>query len=147
MIRLTENGLWIGNSLDSRNILGVKKLGAILNVAQDLTEAIGWPVVEYMQVGLIDGPGNPLSAYYAAVLALDSLLKRHKTLICCHSGSRSMAVSIMYMEVSFKRGWDDWVEILNEKAGIELPVSHDAHKLAFERMNWRLLAKAVEDKV
>src|SRR4051812_26384297 len=100
MIPLTR-GIWIGDGADEAYgdlcSAGVK---AILNVAQDLPSTRGWRQgIEYMHVGLIDGPGNPTTAYYAAVLALATLLKRSHTVVCCHSGSRSMAVVLMYLSV------------------------------------------------
>lgn len=140
MIRLTDNGLWIGNSADGKN-LGVLRVSAILNVAQDLRGTVGWPDVEYMQVGLIDGPGNPLCTYSAAVLALASLLGRRRTLVCCHSGGRSLAVCVMYLETLSRIGWDNRITLLQERVNIELPKPHLAHKAAFEAMNWRVLSK------
>lgn len=142
MIRLTDN-LWIGNSSDGGNLEALK-VGAILNVACDLRIEVGWPEFEYMQVGLIDGPGNPQSTYYSAILALHSLLKRHKTLVCCHSGGRSLAVSVMYLELyESTRGWESWIALLEERACISLPVSHLEHRVAFDKMNRRSMSKLI----
>lgn len=146
MICLTDGGsLWIGNSADGTN-LDALKIRAVLNVAHDLKGSVGWPEVEYNQVGLVDGPGNPQTAYCGAVLVLDSLIhRRKKTLVCCHTGSRSLAVSVMYLEMFTPRGWDGWIDILQERVGIDLPVPHPAHREAFDRMNWRSMAKIVGD--
>ena len=142
MIRLTDN-LWVGNSADGTNLEAIS-VGAVLNVAHDLLGEVGWPKVEYMQVGLVDGPGNPQSAYYSAVLALHSLLKRHRTLVCCHTGGRSVAVAIMYLELcESTRGWNGWLELLCERVCIEVPIPHPAHREAFDKMNWRSMSKLI----
>lgn len=136
MIRLTEN-LLIGDSADeSHAILSGKD--AILNVAQDLQCTRGWTDgIEYMQVGLIDGPGNPMSAYYSAVFALHTLLSRARgsVLVCCHTGGRAMAVIMMYLQSTAKRSWDDWLNLLHERVEWELPTPHNAHKEAFDKMD------------
>lgn len=143
MIKLTDDGLWVSPinqvRMDSLSRFGI---GAMLNVAQDLNIVVGWPTIEYMQVGLIDGPGNPLSAYSSAVLALETLLTRHKTLVCCHGGSRSMAVVLMYLHLVSDKGWTDLFEILSEKVDKLLPVPNDVHKEAFDVMDWKALRKA-----
>lgn len=138
MISLTDN-LWIGNSEDNAGALDV---GGMLNVAQDLRSSnCGWPDIEYMQIGLIDGPGNPISAYHSAVLALITLLSRYnKVLIYCHTGGRSLAVSLIYFNLVFGRGWDAWLLQLQNKIGISLPIPHEAHRQAYNKMNWRLLS-------
>lgn len=141
MIMLADN-LYIGGATDTIEV-DQRRIGAILNVAQDLRSGIGWPDFEYMQVGLIDGPGNSVCAYSAAVLALNTLTSKYGTLVFCHEGGRSTAVSIMYMEFLFNRGWDRWVEMLSERAGIDLPVPHKAHRAAFDKMNWKSLRKVV----
>ena len=138
MIRLTEQ-LWIGDSADGRNLeaLGIT---AILNVAHDLRSFAGWPEVEYAQVGLIDGPGNLPAAYHATILTLISLLGRHKqVLVCCHTGSRSMAVALMYLNLTFARGWDSWLDVLNEYVDLNLPEPHAAHRIAFDAIQWESL--------
>lgn len=144
MIMLTDN-LYIGGATDTIEI-DQRRIGALLNVAQDLRSEVGWPTFEYMQVGLIDGPGNPDSTYIAAVLALVTLLKRHSVLVCCHEGGRSLAVCIMYMECYFTRGWNAWVELMSERAGIDLPVPNKVHKAAFDKMDWKILRKLAGEK-
>lgn len=139
MIMLTEN-VYIGAISDAFTA-DPKQIGAILSVALDLKSKVGWPEFEYMQVGLIDGPGNPIHTYIAAALALATLAKKHKTLVFCHEGGRSLAVSIMYMEFFFKRGWDGWLELLDERTGMELPVPHEAHRAAFDKIDWEALRK------
>lgn len=146
MIRLTEN-LWIGDSSAVKNMVALK-IGAVLNVAVDLLLTVdGRPNVEYMKVGLVDGPGNLLSAYYTAVLAIATLLKRGKTLVCCHSGGRSLAVAVMYLQVVGGQDWDNWqrlLRILEERVEIDLPVINDAHKKMFDKVNWKLLRTLLE---
>lgn len=146
MIQLTES-IWIGNSIDEKtaDLVNVK-VSAVLNVAQDLHGERGWSDgIEYAQVGLIDGPGNPLSAYYAAVLTLATLSKRKRVMVCCHTGGRSIAVVLMYLRLMNGEGvsWENQLEILHERVDIELPVPHNAHKEAFNRMKWRSLANLV----
>jgi hypothetical protein len=142
MIKLTDN-LWIGDSADEV-YADLVDIGAVLNVAQDLQGTRGWmDGVEYMQVGLIDGPGNVPAAYHAAVLALAALLKRNRTLVCCHTGGRALAVSLMWLHLTSGRGWDSWLAILCERVEGELPIPHEAHKEAFNRMNWRLLSSVL----
>lgn len=144
MIRIMDK-LWVGGANDWGNakVLGIE---AMLNVAQDLRGHVGWPEVEYMQVGLIDGPGNPTVAYCAAVTALDVLLRHHKTLVCCHGGSRSVAVALMYLEAKVgKRGWGGWLDLLRERVEIDLPMPHDAHRSAFDKIDWQALRKLLGD--
>lgn len=138
MPRLTET-LWMGGA-----ITVVPGVQSILNVAQDLRGEAGWPDVDYMQVGLIDGPGNTVAAYHAAVLALVALQKRATTLVMCHGGSRSMSVCLMYLNlVVAERGWDGWIELLSERVDGDLPVPHPAHRDMFNKLNWKLLAEVV----
>ena len=145
MIQLGER-LWIGDSDDERHAdLDEVGVGAVLNVAQDLHGVRGWMNgVEYAQVGLIDGPGNPPSAYYAAVAALGTLVRRWRTLVVCHTGSRALAVALMYLNVHPRRGWDDLLALVRERVDGELPVPHEAHRAAFDKLNWRVLVSALE---
>ncbi len=147
MIRITSN-LWIGTSADGwylGNQLGARHIGAVLNVAHDLWLPRGWPDAECMQVGLIDGPGNPLYLYVAAILSLSSLLKRHETLVCCHGGERSLVVAIMYLNAcgpDCNRTWNEWMSVLSERMdeGQTLPSPvHPAHQMAFDRINWKFV--------
>lgn len=133
MIQLT-NDIWIGDSYDERYAdLVTRDIGAVLNVAVDLPPTRSWKDgVTYMQVGLVDGPGNPPSAYQAAVLALEALIEtRHRTLVCCHTMGRSMAVALMYMGSQSNHDWEDLVQILTERLDVDLPVPHEAHKKMF----------------
>ena len=142
MIKLT-NALWIGDSNDEVGAdLDSYGIGSILNVAQDLQAVRGWlNNVEYAQVGLIDGPGNTPAMYYAAVLVLHALLERNKVLVCCHTGGRSLAVAMMYLHGADTVKWDEQITEISKQLSpeVELPVPHESHKLAFERINWRLL--------
>lgn len=142
MTQLTDN-IWIGCSADEWHVtLHTDKVDAVLNVAHDYQPTRGWKDgIEYMHVGLVDGPGNEPTAYCAAVLALVSLIKRGKrVLVCCHSGGRAMAVALMYLQSMSERGWDGWWVVLHERVDVDLPVPHEAHRAAFEKIVWRLLA-------
>lgn len=145
MIRLTDH-IWLGHATDEGNAdLEAEGVTAILNVAQDLQATRGWKNgIEYAHVGLIDGPGNPLSAYCAAVLALDSLLKRNdQVLVCCHAGSRSLAVILMHLNLAGRNGWDGCLDILRERVDWTLPTPHAAHRAAFDKLNWRFLSSII----
>lgn len=136
MISISDN-LLIGNSDDLAE-LGSPRPGAVLNVAQDLRGRHGWPDIEYMQVGLLDGPGNPPAAYVAAVLALAALIRRHdKVLVCCHSGTRSLAVVMMWMEAACSpHGWEGWRGLIEERAYRGMREPHPTHRKAFESIDW-----------
>ena len=127
MIQLTE-ALWIGNSGDSYNHR-FADCGAsgVLNVAQDLRGRCSWPDVEYMQVGLIDGPGNEVVGYCAAIMALVALSRRHEAVaVYDHDGGRALAVAMMYLNltegqrrdnpVSWWSRWLTWEERLGKIA-------------------------------
>ena len=140
MIRLTDD-IWIGDSADEQ-VADVESSSilAILNVAQDMHSTRGWrDGVESAHAGLIDGPGNTLSAYYAAVLMLHSLVERRRVLVCCHSGGRALAVTAMYMNLTADRDWDELISVLRERVDPELPEVNPAHRGAFDEMNWGLL--------
>lgn len=150
MIRVAE-GLWVGDSDDARGY--VEEIDGVLNVAQDLQSRVGWPYVEHMQVGLIDGPGNELVTYNAAVMALVTLCRRHKgVLIYDHKGGRAMAVSAMYLNLiggKFRLNplsWSHWLtwderirEIKISETDEILPTVHEAHKHAFAKLPYGLL--------
>ena len=143
MIKVVEK-IWVGGYRAWENIYPLK-IDAVLCVAQDMKAPCGWPDVVYMQVGLVDGPGNPASAYVAAVLALVTLVEKHSVLVCCHGGSRSMATVIMYMATVSSIGWDNAVEILKERANVDLPEPHLAHRAAFDNIkHWRAIRDIME---
>ena len=149
MIKLTEN-LWIGDSSDERHAdLASLDIAAVLNVAHDLGCTRRHPGIgpEYAHVGLVDGPGNTVADYCAAVLALATLVRRRgRVLVCCHSGGRAMAVALMYLDVVWgMHGWEWCLEILRERVDADLPVPHAAHRAVFERIDVRLLAGLLED--
>ncbi len=153
MIKFADN-LWVGDSGCHKNV-GAVGAGAVLNVACDLEPSARFRFadVEYAQVGLVDGPGNEVGAYSAAVLTLVTLLKRHKvTVVYCHEGkSRSVAVGVMYLTlVGGKRRsrptawshwpeWDEQVAAVEERVGIHLPEVHEAHVEAYSEMSFGLL--------
>ena len=146
MIRITGR-LWIGDSADeSVAYYASEKIEGVLNVAQDLQPTCGWSRgLDYMHVGLIDGPGNSPAAYHAAVLALVALLRRCRTLVCCHTGGRSLTVALMYLHLTGGRGWDGNLDVLRERVDGEFPAPHEVHRAAFDGMNWRLLASCLGD--
>ncbi len=143
MISVAEN-LWVGNSLAGE----YADVNAVLNVAKDLHIKRGHPTIEYAQVGLTDGPGNPLVTYYAATLTLYMMMEStKKVLVHCHEGkSRSMAIAIMYMHLVSGRGWDGILTLIRERTDVEVPEPHKAHKEAFGKMNWLLLEGLLEGK-
>lgn len=141
MIRLNDH-IWIGGSGDEKQSeLHPSGISAILNVAQDLEATRGWSnEIEYMQVGLLDGPGNPAVSYCAAILALHTLLQRHRgILVCCHEGGRSLAIVLMYMHATSGRDWDDCLALLAERVNVDLPVPNDIHRDALDKLPWKLL--------
>lgn len=156
MIEMAD-GLWAGDSDDEQEVAkgdGVVAFDSVLCVAQDMDGHTRWSRgVEYAQVGLIDGPGNPLAAYHAAVLTLAVLLRRGTTLVCCHDGGRSLAVVITYLYlVGEGPSWDEAIERAAAKArtaepGTLLPVVHEAHKHAFYLMDWTMLERVLEEEV
>lgn len=155
MIQLTDS-IWIGDSIDERDAdLLPLEIGAILNVSNDLQSTRGWgDGVEYMQIGLVDGPGNMLAMYCAAVLGLSSLLGRYDgVLVTGHDFSRAVAVVIMYLILntgrksehpSMMHRWSTWDSVLSwlrEKTDIQLLDPHQAHKEACDTLPFGLLEK------
>lgn len=103
-------GIWIGSSrsvhLPTLQAAGVT---AILNVAADLQDHLGWGQGFYLShAGLWDGPGNSLAAYYSAVYQLMHLRSiGHKVLVHCHEGrSRSPFVTLCYLRAMSRRPRD-----------------------------------------
>ena len=148
MTKITDN-IWIGNSHDAVNAdLREPGINAILNCAHDLQGTRGWnDGVEYAQCGLADGPGNEMAACHAAVLKLVALIRAgKKVLVHCHKGeSRSVFVAICALELTHSRqGWDHWRAIIREKRPTPDNTPHEAHRSAFNKMNWALLSSAIE---
>lgn len=144
MNRITDS-IWLGNSSDV--VAAVGKVDAMLNCAHDLPCTRQWGHVYSAHCGLVDGPGNRMSAYYSAVAQLGALiLTGKKVLVYCHDGeSRSAAVVMMYLYATDggKRGWDHWRKFIL----LRHPLRHDrpvpAHKLAFVNLDWLLLNSVV----
>jgi len=135
--------LMVGSSFDENKVKGVD---AILNVAKDLLPTRDWGSgIEYVHIGLVDGPGNLMEYYYAAVMALSGLLKDgRKVLVCCHDGgSRSMAVVAIYLNLIHGTGWDNLLSIVREGTDDSIPEPRAEHRAAFDKINWRLLARVV----
>lgn len=108
--------------------------------------------VRYSHVGLIDGPGNRLAMYHAAVLALAALAARGRTLVCCHDGGRSIAVAIMYLYLMGEGPhWDEAViRMVNSRPlGSKFPLAlpHEIHKKAFTLMDWGMLTRVLSSEV
>ena len=151
MIKVDDK-LWIGGSSTKLDDLSDEGIKSVLNVAQDLQGKVGWPDIEYMQIGLIDGPGNKLAIYHSAVMALATLQSKSNTLVFCHDGGRSLAICIMYLNLIHPSGtastyiggcgWDGWMRILEERCK-GLPKVHQAHKAVFDKMNWRFLSEVI----
>jgi hypothetical protein len=152
LIKIDKN-LWIGNSDEEKNSDKYAESGffeSVLVTAHDMRPCIGLEGengVEHMQVGLIDGPGNPLSVYHAAVLALHTLVGKGKVLVCDHTGGLSLAVVIMYRFLTGDGpSWDEQIERLKSVHG-KLPEVHSVHKWAFFRMDWTMLARILREEV
>lgn len=161
MIRLTDDrrkvggvalgAIWLGNSNDeSSSNLDDRDVKAVLNVAQDMPATRGWAQgLEYMHIGLVDGPGNEPITYAAAVLALHALLKRHNVLVCCHSGVRSLAVIVLYLTVTSDIvGWTwlDCLERLRERVDCDLPNMNHVHVEAINKIPETLLQHIMRNK-
>lgn len=146
MIALTRN-IWIGDSSDEQRG-DIQHIDVVFNVAHDLQGTRGCNCgIEYVQVGLIDGPGNQLASYCAAVLALVSLVRDNKqVLVCAHTTGRPLAVVLMYMKFTSGREWGEVLELFRERVGEGLREPHAAHKSAYEAVDWRLLASAMEER-
>ena len=150
--KVTDN-IWIGNS-DAEKSVGRTQppINCVLVVAHDMVPTNNWRrrAEEYMQVGLIDGPGNPLAAYHAAVLALATLVRRRENcriLVCDHGGGRSLAVVVMYLYlVGDGPSWDECIERLKVREK-DLPTVHDMHRKAFFLMDWSMLSRVLDGEV
>lgn len=151
MIQLTDN-IWIGSSKDEGYAdLAILDIGAILNVAHDLHPTRGWDNgIEYMHIGLVDGPGNAPRMYCAAILGLSYLLDIYQgVLVVGHDYSRSLAVVIMYLILKGGRKsehpsqmhrWGTWQSIFEELSKkTELVEPHTAHREAADLIPFGLL--------
>ncbi len=149
MITIDDKVL-VGDS-DDGHLEDDRDISAILNVAHDLGGKLCWPDVEYAQVGLIDGPGNEVVAYTAALLTLVTLTRRHDlVLVYDHSGSRALAIGIMYLSlvggkvaerVDFmrRRGWEEIIGEIIARSSESLPRLHKAHVEAFNKVPFGIL--------
>lgn len=153
MIRLGE-GIWIGNSLDGDYAdLETQSIGGVLNLACDLDAIrITWQGAEYAKVGLIDGPGNDVAAYSAAILTLVYLTRRHEqVLIFDHDGKRALVVYMMYLnltkgkyrpDVSGWSRWKTWDERLSDIPQYIVRIlsePNEAHKEMFDKIPYGVL--------
>lgn len=160
---MTDN-LWAGDNYDAEHeTKNLKWLKCMLNVSSDMHIKRIVDGITYAQCGLIDGPGNLLAAYHAAVLMLHNLLSKGPTMVVDPEGTtRPVVIAIMYLHLTQRMGWDHWLGIIREKYkkgftrtviedGIEKNIQissacalSDAHKSAFNRTNWRLLSTVTE---
>lgn len=128
--------IWLGNSWDANN--PPPECNAILNCAFDLFNNVGWNRhIHLAHCGMIDGPGNPVSAYRSAILQLSALVDYDKrVLVHCHQGhSRSVSVVIGYFNMTDSRGWDYWKQFVRERRP-EIPEDkpHPAMRELFEKV-------------
>ena len=150
MLKITDK-LWIGNSDDEKQSSYyhvVELVKSVLIVAHDMQPTNGWDGgVEYMQVGIVDGPGNQLATYHAAVLALVAMTRKGRVLVCCHDGGRSLAIVIMYLYLMGNGpSWDEHINRLSKKEA-NLPLVHNTHKKAFFLMDWGMLTRVIDGEV
>lgn len=153
MIQLTDS-LWIGDSDDGYVFASSEVVGGVLNVAEDLRGECGWPDVEYAQVGLVDGPGNEITSYCAAILTLAALLRRHQVVVVYdHDGGRALAVCMMYLNLvggkyrPHTTAWSHWLTwkerlahvMTDVRANEVLPQVHTAHKEVFTKIPYGVL--------
>lgn len=148
LIEVAKN-IWVGDSQDEELIyIKPHLVECVLITAHDMESTSGYDDgVEYMQVGLVDGPGNLLATYHAAVLALVTLTRKGRVLVCDHDGGRSLAVVIMYLYlIGDGPSWDECVERLKARRG-PLPFVHSIHKKAFSLMDWGMLHRVLDGEV
>ncbi len=129
--------LWLGNWEDAcRATVDT----TVLNVCCDL-----FLEYEHAKVGLVDGPGNSLATYHAAALSLWSLMQNvGDVLVVDHErGGRCVTVAIMYLHLTRRMGWDHWLGVINGMQDHVAP--HEAHRAAFNKINWRLLNSVIGD--
>ena len=143
VIQVTDD-LWIGNNHDVE-YESLVDVNSVLNVASDMI--IRRPVgnITYAHCGIVDGPGNLLATYHAAILMLHTLVSsRGATLVVDHDGTtRSVVISIMYLHSLRRMGWDHWLGVIQSKCKDDISL-HTSHRTAFNRINWRLLSTVIE---
>jgi protein-tyrosine phosphatase len=117
MTQITER-IFIGDADDQP----FSQLSAVLNVATDLRVRV-WQEAEYVQVGLIDGPGNLPGAILAAVLMLNQLLQRHKqVIVICHGGrGRSGLIVALYLCTRFDAKFESTLDIVRQNRPEAMP--------------------------
>lgn len=146
------NNLWIGDSGDEKFIARHRPpMDAVLVVANDLVPTNDWrDKLEYMHIGLLDGPGNPLAGYHAAVLGLVALLKRKegaKVMVCDHDGGRALAVAIMALYLFGDcPSWDEAIGRLRANHS-KVPDVNPAHRRAFFLMDWGFMLRVLKEEV
>lgn len=151
MIEVYKN-LWIGDSEDEKWIVRHRPpIDCVLVTAHDMVPTNDWKdKIEYMHVGIVDGPGNTLAIYHAAVLALSALARRRegcKVLVCDHSGGRSLAVAVMYLYLLGEGpSWDEAIDRVRA-TGKKVPAVHDVHREAFFEMDWSMITRVLSAEV
>ena len=153
IIRVTDL-VWIGESSDldpgaeDRIHPAFQGIKVVFNCAADLdTHNLFGDVVEYVHLGLVDGPGNTMADYHAALLKLCGILcKKQRVMVHDHEiGSRTVALVIMALHAMYRRGWDYWLGIIREKTNKSDLTPHLEHRKAFNRVNWRLVSSILEE--
>lgn len=156
MIRVADN-LWVGGSTAPKNAPAVGA-AAVLCVANDMRDNNDVFAIEYDQVGLVDGPGNEVTDYCAAMFCLKAMLRRHEAaLVYDHDGRRAMVVAAMYLNLvggqvrpdpmSWSH-WPTWIERItiistycrdNEVVRLIASKIDQAHVDIFNKMPWGLI--------
>lgn len=151
MIEIVKDAIWIGNYDAEKWVTRHSPaFDAVLVVAHDMVPTNDWKTgLEYMHVGIVDGPGNPLAVYHAAVLALVGLMKRHKrVLVCDHVGSRALVVCIMYLYLlGDGPSWDEHLERLTKQHGKDMLPINTIHRKAFFTMDWSMMTRVLTSEV
>ena len=145
------NGVIIAGDSDDSYSFVKMQVGGVLNVSHDLCgfKECNYPEIEYMQVGLIDGPGNEVIGYCSAILSLVVLARRHKLVgVYNHGGGMAFAVSAMYLNLvsgKFRADstkwshWMTWNERIKEIGEIPTFDIHTVHIEAFSKIPYGLM--------
>lgn len=148
-----HDAILIGGSEFAHHVGTEDRFDAALNVAFDLKSVEFIRGIEYAHVGLVDGPGNEVIDYCAAILCLRALVRRHdKVLVYDHNGSRALVVALMMMNLDGGQwrpnptSWSHWptwkerFELASDRARPgNLPEVHPFHTEMFDKMPWGLL--------
>lgn len=96
MRQITPYRLWLGNTLDARDLRRLYELeiAAVVDLAMEEPPAQFGREIVYCRFPLVDGAGNPLARIRLAVKTVASLVQSQTpTLVACGAGmSRSPAI-------------------------------------------------------